>query len=86
MVPSPFGLPPPLPLPPIWKLENLPPTYMLFQSPINMTNIIRQHSFPLLLDPPGRPDQQAIHCPTANFGSLSRGSVIKPVLITVFDI
>ena len=53
MVPSPFGLlPPPLP-PPIWKLENLPPTYMLFQSPINMTNIIRQHSFPLLLDPPG---------------------------------
>ena len=38
-----------------------------------------------MLDPRGKTDHQAIHCPTANFGSLSRGSVTKPMLITVFD-
>ena len=37
--------------------------------------------FPLLLDLPGKPDQQAIHCPTANFGPLSRDNVTKPQLI-----
>ena len=29
-------------------------------------------SFLLLLDPPGNPDHQAIHCPTTNFGPLLR--------------
>ena len=42
-------------------------------------------SFPLLLDRPGKPDQQAVHFPTANFGPLSRDSFTYPVLITVFD-
>ena len=57
-----------------------------FPSPINVTNGIRQHIvFPLLLDPPSKPDQQAIHCPTANFGLLSRGSINNPMFITVFD-
>ena len=32
-------------------------------------------SFPLLLDPPDKPDHQAIHCATANFGPLLRGSI-----------
>ena len=41
--------------------------------------------FPLLLDPPGKPDQEAIHSPTTNFGPLLRGSVTDPMLITVFD-
>ena len=39
----------------------------------------------LLLDPPGKTDQQAIHCPTANFQPLSRGSITNPMLIIVFD-
>ena len=26
-------------------------------------------SFPLLLDPSGKPDHQAIHCPAANFAN-----------------
>ena len=48
--------------------------------------MIRQHtSFLLMRDPRGKTDHQAIHCPTANFGPLSRGSVTKPMLITVFD-
>ena len=38
-----------------------------------------------MLDPLGKPDQQAIHSPTANFGPLSTGSVTNPMLITVFD-
>ena len=38
-----------------------------------------------MLDPPDTPDQQAIHCPTANSGPLSRGSITNPMLITVFD-
>ena len=51
-----------------------------------MTTMIRQNiMLPLLLDPPGKPDHQAIYCPTANFGPLSRGSVTIPILITVFD-
>ena len=41
-------------------------------------------SFPVLLDPSGKPDHQAIHCPTANFGALSRGRVTNSILITVF--
>ena len=39
----------------------------------------------LLLDPPGKPDHQAIHCPTANFEPLSRSNAINPILVTVFD-
>ena len=55
-------------------------------SPINMETMIRQHKkFPLLLDPPGKPDQQVIHCPTANFGPLLRGSFSNPMLIAVLD-
>ena len=41
--------------------------------------------FPLLLDSSGKPNHQAIHCSTANFGPLSRGSVTNPILITVFE-
>ena len=40
---------------------------------------------PLLLDPPGKTDHQPIHCPKANFGSLSRGSITNPILIILFD-
>ena len=68
--------------------DQLPPT----SPPINMTTMIRQNtkrqktkSFPLLLHHPGKPDHQAINCPTANFGPLSKGSVSNPILITVFD-
>ena len=42
-------------------------------------------SFPILLDPPGKPDHRAIYCPMANFGPLSKGSVTNPMLMTVFD-
>ena len=64
-------------LTPISPLNALP-------SPINMTTTIRQHaSFPLILDPTGKPNNQVIHSPTANFGPLSRDSVINPMLITV---
>ena len=36
--------------------------------------MIRKHTeFPLPLDPPGKLDKQAIHCPTDIFGPLSRG-------------
>ena len=41
--------------------------------------------FSVLLDLPGKPNQQAIHCPTAGLEPLSRGSVTNPMLITVFD-
>ena len=48
--------------------------------------MIRQNTkFPLLLDPPAKPDHQTIYCPTANFGPISRGSVINPILIILFD-
>ena len=57
-------------LTPISPLNALP-------SPINMTTTIRHASFPLLLDPTGKPNNQVIHSPTANFGPLSRGSVIN---------
>ena len=40
---------------------------------------------PLLLDLPGKLDHQAIHCPTGNFGPLSRGSTTNPILMSVFD-
>ena len=51
-----------------------------------MTTMIRQNTnFPLLLDLPDKPDHQAIHCPTANSGPLSRGGVTNSILITVFD-
>ena len=39
----------------------------------------------LLPDTPGKLDHQTIHCPTANFGPLSRGNVTNPMLITVYD-
>ena len=68
-------------------------------SPINMTTMIRQNTKcyiqntkykvlvlnTLLLDPPGKPNHQHIHCPTANFELLSRGSITNPILITVGD-
>ena len=71
-----FKIPPPLPLPPQPICSSKSYKYDKYD------NI---QSFPLLLDPPGKPDQQAIHCATANFGPLSRGSVTNPMLITVFD-
>ena len=50
-----------------------------------MTTMIRQNKgFPLLLDPPGKLDHQAVHCPTANLGQLLTGSIINTILITVF--
>ena len=53
---------------------------------INMTTMISQHTkFPLTLVPPGKPNHQAIYCPTANFGRLSRGKITNPILITAFD-
>ena len=56
------------------------------QRPINMTTMIKQHkSFPLLLVPPGKPVHQAIHCPTANSGPLSKDSVTNLMLIIAFD-
>ena len=62
------------------------PNLYALPSPTNMTTMIRQHkSSPLLQDLPGKADHQAIHCPTANFGPLSRGSVTNSMLITVFD-
>ena len=45
----------------------------------------KMQSYTLLLDTPGKPDHQAVHYPTANFGPLSRGNVTNPTLITVFD-
>ena len=36
-----------------------------------------------MLDLLWKPDHQAIHCPTANFGTLSRSSVNNRMLITV---
>ena len=38
-----------------------------------------------MLVPPGKPDLQAIHCPTTNFGPPSRGSITSLMLITAFD-
>ena len=68
-----------------FKISPSPNLYALL-SPINMTTMIRQHkSSPLLQDLPGKADHKAIHCPTANFGPLSRGSVTNSMLITVFD-
>ena len=82
MVPSLFGLPnSPLPH------ENFKISSKLYAlpSPINMTNMIRQDTeFPATARSPSKPDQQAIHCPTANFRQLSRERVTNPMLITVF--
>ena len=51
-----------------------------------MTTMTRQNAkFPLLLDLPGKPDHQAIRCPTGNFGPLWRVIATSPILITVFD-
>ena len=66
--------------------SNSPPISM------NMTTMEKdntQHTtnkFPLRLDPLGKPDHQALQCPTANFGPLLKGSVTNQMLITVFDI
>ena len=54
-------------------------------SPINMTTMINIRSFPLLVVPPGKFDQQAIHCPITNLGPLLRTDVTNPMLITVLD-
>ena len=72
-------------VPHIMTLKSLPNLYAL-PGPTNMTTMIRQHTkFPLLLVLSGKPDHEAIHCPTANVGRLSSGSVTNPMLITVFD-
>ena len=42
-------------------------------------------SFLLVIAPPGKPDHQAIHCPTANFRPLWGDCVTNPILITVFN-
>ena len=40
---------------------------------------------PTARSPKAKPDHEAIHYHTANFEPLLRGSVIDPLLITVFD-
>ena len=46
----------------------------------------RQHTeFPTTARSQDKPDHQAIQCPTANFGPLSKVSVTNPMLITVLD-
>ena len=55
-------------------------------SPINMTTMIRQHTkFPPSAIPPGKLVHQSIHCPTANFRPLLRGSLANPTLSTALD-
>ena len=84
---TPFWIAPPSP-PHIHTHDNfkISPKLYAVPSPINITNMIRQHrEFPPTARSLGKPDQQAIHCPTANFGPLSRDSVTNPMLITVFD-
>ena len=63
-----------------------PPNLYSLPSPINMTIMTDNiQSFPLLLDPPGKPDPHTIHGPTANFGPLSRGSATNLLSTIVFD-
>ena len=50
-----------------------------------MTTMINIQSFPLLVVPPGKFDQQAIQCPITNLGPLLRTDVTNPMLITVLD-
>ena len=50
-----------------------------------MTTMIMQHTKFLLLVLPGKPDHQTLHCPNANFGPLSMGSVTNPMLIIALD-
>ena len=62
------------------------PNLHAFPSPINMKLWQdRIKSFPLLEDPLCKPDHQAIHCPAANFGPLSRDSVTNSMLTTALD-
>ena len=49
--------------------------------------MIRQHTeFPPTARSTGKPDQQAVHCSTANFGPLPRDNITNPMLIPVFDL
>ena len=50
-----------------------------------MTTMIIQNTVSPFARSPDKPDHQTIHCPTAIFGPLSRGSITNPILITVFD-
>ena len=51
-----------------------------------MTTMIGPNTkFPPTARSPGKSDHQAIHCPTANVGPPSRGSVTNPILTPVFD-
>ena len=52
-----------------------------------MTIMIRQHTkFPPTVSSPGQTITRLfIHCPTANFGPLSKDSITNPMLITAFD-
>ena len=86
MVPSLFGFPSFSVITP--KSHPYPSSFYMYAvpSPINMRDMMIQHTvFPLLLDPPGKPDHQASHCHTTNFEPLLRGSVPDPMFITVFD-
>ena len=83
--PTPFWLAPLSPPPSHVRTSKSPPNLYALPSHVNMTNMIDNiQSFPLLLDLPGKNDQQAIHGPTANFGPLSRRCVTNSMLITVF--
>ena len=56
------------------------------QRPINMTTMIKQHTkFPPTASSPRQTFHQAIHCPTANSGPLSKDSVTNLMLIIAFD-
>ena len=73
-------------LPPIDDFKILPQSTCSFKSHQydNYDKTIYKVT-PLLLVPPGKPVQKAIHYPMANFRALSRGNVPKPMLITAFD-
>ena len=62
------------------------PNLYALPRPINMTNMIRQHTkFPSTVSSPRQTWSPGSHCPTAKFGPLLRGSVTNPMLITAFD-
>ena len=63
-----------------------PPIYMFSKShKYDNYDQVPYKVFPYYLFPQGKPVRQAIYCPTANFGPLSRGRITNLMLITEFD-
>ena len=72
-------------LTPHFITSNPPPNLHALPSPIGMTTMIRQNTkFPPIAWSPGKPDHQAIDCPTSNSGPLLRDIVTNSILITVW--